>query len=585
MNGTTAQRKRGRGASPETMRELTRQRVAKRAQRPPALASANLGDEGAAPAQMTSPTQGTAPGAPSVMDVIRSDFPQFTATSWASWRAFAKAIFGEPLSDLERTDFQDHTGRLNPPVRPVREAWCIVGRRGGKSVVAALIAVYKAACCGDYKDKLAPGEKPTVAVIAADRRQASVVFGYVTGLLDSVPTLRRMIARRTKDAITLKSGVRIEIHTSSFRTSRGYTLIAAICDEVAFWRSEDGSTNPDTEILAAVRPGLMTLKGPLICITTPYSRRGAAWEAYKQNFGKDESPVLVWTGSSASMNPGLDPEDIRAAYEADPQAASAEYGGEFRSDIDAFISEELLIKVVASDRRELPPVAGVAYVAFCDPSGGSQDSYTIAVAHRDKDADRVVLDLVREAVPPFSPEAVTETFAEVCTSYKIKKVTGDRYGGEFPRELFRKHGIDYAVSEETKSEIYLAALPMLTSGRVELLDDRTLLRQFRGLERRTGRSGKDSVDHGPRGRDDVANSAAGALVLAKDAAKSFGFLPMKDVGNLMPKRVSPELARIVRGFCAAGDHDRAWSRVGGGFRVPGNTSSRGTSGLHPHERE
>jgi hypothetical protein len=35
-----------------------------------------------------------------------------------------------------------------------------------------------------------------------------------------------------------------------------------------------------------------------------------------------------------------------------------------------------------------------------------------------------------------------------------------------------------------------------------------------GLERRTARGGRDSIDHGPHGHDDLLNSAAGALVLA-----------------------------------------------------------------------
>jgi len=39
-----------------------------------------------------------------------------------------------------------------------------------------------------------------------------------------------------------------------------------------------------------------------------------------------------------------------------------------------------------------------------------------------------------------------------------------------------------------------------------------MIAQFLGLERRTARGGRDSIDHGPGGRDDVANTVAGALV-------------------------------------------------------------------------
>jgi hypothetical protein len=41
-----------------------------------------------------------------------------------------------------------------------------------------------------------------------------------------------------------------------------------------------------------------------------------------------------------------------------------------------------------------------------------------------------------------------------------------------------------------------------------------LISQLHGLERRTARGGKDSIDHGPGAHDDIANAVAGALVLA-----------------------------------------------------------------------
>ena len=72
------------------------------------------------------------------------------------------------------------------------------------------------------------------------------------------------------------------------------------------------------------------------------------------------------------------------------------------------------------------------------------------------------------------------------------------------------------MSEKTRSDIYLALLPAMNSGTIRLLDHDRLRAQLLGLERRTSRNGKDSVDHGPgpRRHDDVSNSAAGALVLA-----------------------------------------------------------------------
>jgi phage terminase large subunit-like protein len=121
--------------------------------------------------------------------------------------------------------YQRHTGRQASPTAAAREAWLVVGRRGGKSRVAALVAVFLA-CFRDYRPVLAPGERATVMLLAADRRQARTVFRYVEGLLDGVPMLTALVARRTTEAIHLTNRVVIEVHTASFRAVRGYTVVA-----------------------------------------------------------------------------------------------------------------------------------------------------------------------------------------------------------------------------------------------------------------------------------------------------------------------------------------------------------------------
>lgn len=107
---------------------------------------------------------------------------------------------------------------------------------------------------------------------------------------------------------------------------------------------------------------------------------------------------------------------------------------------------------------------------------------------------------------------------------------GDRYAGEWPREQFRKRGIGYKVSERTRSELYCDLLPLLNSQTVELLDNERLVSQLNQLERRTSRAGRDSIDHGPGGHDDLINAAAGAVVHCGVLEKKLVF---PNVGSLM----------------------------------------------------
>jgi len=324
--------------------------------------------------------------------------------------------------------------------------------------------------------------------------------------------LARMIERETADTIDLSNRVSIEIHTASFRSVRGYTVVAALCDEIAYWPTDDGA-NPDSEILAALRPAMATIPGALLlCVSSPYARRGAMWEAYRDHYGNDHSPALVWQADTRTMNPTVPARVVDEAYARDPTSAAAEYGAEFRSDIAAFLPEEWIM-AAATQPHELPPQPGVSYCAFADPSGGGSDAFTFAIAHQEE-GGAVVLNALRARRPPFSPEAVVGEYVALLQSYGLTEVTGDRYAGQWVVDAFTKAGVVYRHSDKSKSDIYLETEPLFAQGAVRLIDDRHLLTELRQLERRTARGGKDSVDHPPRGHDDLANAACGALWLA-----------------------------------------------------------------------
>jgi terminase large subunit-like protein len=448
------------------------------------------------------------------MDDPRLFGPWFRGKSWGAWRAFLAALFGLQMSDSEALVFRTHTGRQTVPAVAFREAWLCCGRRAGKSLIAAFIAVYLA-FFRDYTPHLAPGEVATVMIVAADRKQARVILRYVRGFIREIPMLSKMLSRELKESVEFTNRVVIEVHTASYRTIRGYSCAACINDEIAFWVGDEESAEPAGEIIAAERPALATLPGALLLsLSSPHARRGPLWESFKSYYGRDGAGVLLWKADSQSMNPKLDASIVAEAYARDPIAAAAEYGAEFRSDCDSFVSREVVEACLYKGTTEIPCVEGVRYFGFVDPSGGSADSMTLAIAHRTTTA-RVVLDLLREVKPPFSPEKVTRDFAAILASYRIAEVNGDRYGGEWPRERFRAAGITYKPSERSRSEIYVELLPLLNSRRSVLLDNGRLVAQLTGLERHAARTGAEIVDHAPGGHDDLANSAAGALVLAE----------------------------------------------------------------------
>jgi hypothetical protein len=135
-----------------------------------------------------------------------------------------------------------------------------------------------------------------------------------------------------------------------------------------------------------------------------------------------------------------------------------------------------------------PPMTATRYRAACDPSGGVNDSFTLAISHTDNDI--AILDCLVEIKAPFNPTSATELIANTLKSYRLSEVTGDRYAAGWVPDAFKKVGIRYVQSERDRSAAYLEALPLFTSGRVRLLDNPRLVSQFAALERRPPLSGR-----------------------------------------------------------------------------------------------
>ncbi len=262
------------------------------------------------------------------------------------------------------------------------------------------------------------------------------------------------------------------------------------------------------------------------------------YDKWRAHFGKDSDDVLVIQATSRQLNPMLDASLVEQALEDDPAAARSEWLGEWRNDLASFIDIELIESCIDRGVLVRPPKWGVHYVAFVDAASGTgQDAFAVGIAHQDK--DEIILDLVHEVKPPFSP---SQAIAEVCgllVGYNVKSVVGDRYSAGFVKEGFERHRVRYAYSERDRSQIYVEALPLLTSGRARLIDNKKLTLLFASLERRTSPGGRDRIDHGVNGHDDLCNAAAGALVEAATGRK-----PMKISDEALKRAGQPDPWRM-----------------------------------------
>ena len=330
--------------------------------------------------------------------------------------------------------------------------------------------------------------------------------------------MKQLITRRTADTIELSNGISIEVRPANYRTLRGPTYVCIIADEVAQWFTSVDFDNPDSEILTAVRPGLLTTRGPLLMVSSTYAQRGVLFDSYKRYFGPSgPADVLVAFGSSRDANPSLSESEIQREIERDPTANRAEYLSEWRTDTEGFLPRAI-VEACIKDYYELPPAPGIAYRCFVDAASGvpEGDSYAICIAH--KVGDRVVVDAIREARPPFSAFEVIQTIlVPLCKAYNIHTVRGDNYAGELAKEPVRRAGIAYELALKHKSELYTDPfLGMLNANKIDLPRNDRAVNQICSLERSVQRSGRDQITHPTHGHDDIANAIAGAVDYANN---------------------------------------------------------------------
>ena len=442
--------------------------------------------------------------------------------SWLNWRTFLIASMGEPLiTNEERDAFALMTYRVPNNIRP-EEIVVIAGRRAGKTRAVAVLASYVSCLC-DHNDVLAVAERGTFPILSASTAQAAKAFQHVAGILNNSPVLSQAVQSQTADTIKLSTGVDIEVRPANFRTIRGVTAVGAAADEVAFWHNNESSTNPDHEILNALRPALATTRGPLIIISSPYAKRGELYRYYREHFGNENDPsILVARAASRFFNSTLPQSVVDRALKADADVARAEYLAEFREDIESYLPRAVIDACVSKGVHERLP-DGRSYSAFADMSGGRSDSSVLAVGYRD--GRRPVLACIREINSPHNPQAAAAEFSEILRNYRVRSVTADKYAGEWVVDAFRQHGITCEQAAAPRTDLYLNLLPLITSGECVLLDNQTLVSQLANLERRNG-SGRPVIDHAPGQHDDVANAAAGCLTALRQV-RGYGLAELR----------------------------------------------------------
>lgn len=489
--------------------------------------------------------------APDIVAFLKDDQLLGLSLSEAQ-EALLRAIYGLPMSPEQRAIFLACTGRTEPRAEGFGEVTVLAGARSGKdSRIAASVVCYEAVF-GGHEHQLARGERAIIPLVAQDQRATRIAFGYIRDYLTQSPLLASMVEEVLASEIALTNRVSVYCFPCTQRSLRGWSIPAAVLDELAFFRLE-GQADSDAEVQASIRRGMLSFLAPrLVKISTPYMKSGVLYDDFRKHFGQDSPDVLVWRASSLLMNPSLRVERLERERRLDPDRYAREYEAEFAEDLEAFLPSAWVDQAMVAGRHELPPRLGVQYVAAVDPSGGGADAFTLAIVHVEgrgaATERRVVQDVMRgwgrRGSHTLDLVGVVKEIAEIVKRYGCSAVTGDRYAGQWVRQAFGEARVAYRESERTKAEAYLEIEPLCAQGQIEVLDHAALTRELKTLERRARAGGKPLVDHPHGGHDDYANALALAAAVA---LKSRGRgAPRLALGPITVEPVEPAPAKADR---------------------------------------
>ncbi len=444
--------------------------------------------------------------------------------------AALRSLYGLPFDSELLKLAKRCAGRTWRPETEYREAAFICGRRSGKSdKLAANVSIYEAF----FRDhQLSAGETGIVLLLAQNMRQAKVVKDYIEGKIERSPVLHRHVVATRAQELELDNRITIAIHPSSFRAIRGLSVVCCICDEIAFWWTEDNYANPDVEVIRAVRPAMATFEyAKLLLVSSPYAMNGVLWDAWQGR--EKDTEILVWHASTSLMNPTVTERFLKKEKARDPENYRREYEAEFTDAVSSFLSAEAIQECVVQGRSEVPPDRRrFQYVAAID-AAFKGDCFTICVAHYDDSREKVVIDYLSgwqgTKQCPLRLSAVMPQIRSLADRYGFVEVRGDQFGAEPLKDAFERQNLYYEerpFTSSSKAGIYGTLRTLVADERIELLDHEPSLRELRGLELELLPGGAMRIGHPGHGRarDDYADAIALAAneVLAYEREPTVG---------------------------------------------------------------
>jgi phage terminase large subunit-like protein len=375
--------------------------------------------------------------------------------------------------------------------------WAL-GRRSGKTTMAAVVLLWFCLFRPDLDRFMRPGERRYAVGVATNLRQAKLLVAAALSIVERSPLLRRKVEAATDEEIRFTNGTALAAFPCNSRGGRGWPICVLVMDEAAHFLSETDGPAVATRVFEALVPATAQF-GPearVILSSTPYGQAGLFAETFHRVDGGELEDARAFRVATAEMNPTIDGDYLARELQRDPDSFRAEYLAEFVGSGAAFLDPERLQKAVA-DRAELPRDACTDWTAGLDPAFTS-DPFGLALVGRSAQRrSQLRLGLVRAWAPRRGGESfderrmredeVLDEVATVCLSYGVRRVVTDQYAAQPIVARLRGRGLQVetlAMTASSKTAVFMDLRSQLYTGGLELYEHPGLLAELRRLRTR-----------------------------------------------------------------------------------------------------
>jgi hypothetical protein len=391
------------------------------------------------------------------------------------------ALFGVELTPVQ--------GRLLSTVEAggVLHVWAL-GRRSGKTLLAALVALWSCLLRPDLADHVRRRERRYSVAVATSLRQARLFVAAARSIVEASPLLAPLVESASDDEIVFRNRTVFAAFPCTSRGGRGWAVHALLVDEAAHMLDTEGNAAAEP-VYRALAPSVAQFgdAARLIVASTPLGMDGFFADLFAMVEQGELEGARCAHAPTWEARPGFAGATLELERRRDPEGFRSEFGAEFLAPGGAFLDPRRVQAAIGRD-DELPAGAVVSPVAAVD-LGFIHDSTALVIVGRDgKNPRGLRLVLVRSWKPDLGPLGFGPTLDEiaaVCHEHGVRTLYVDQFSAVAAVEHLARHQLRAIVAPttaQTKSQMFADLKTRVYGGELELYRHEELLAELNRIE-------------------------------------------------------------------------------------------------------